>query len=259
MYTPYRDETGIKLNIPWDRNTARGFVIALAILLAMLPFVSMVKIEKPQISEALVNKIPIELLEIKFGEGDGSGASKGNLTAEGIAHRGNTPATNLSDAEIGGKTQFSKVSAVDDPENYQKFSPTKDIASSESRANNNNGTSARNIGSPGGSLLGTGLGSKGSGKGLGSGLGDIEWGGGGNRSVISKRIPTFPPGARGGQVKIKFVVDRNGNVISMRPAQKGGDPVLERAAMQALREWKFNPLKADMDMEGVISITFKLT
>ena len=259
MYTPYREETGIKFNIPWDKNTARGWIISVAILLSLLPFLYFVEIEKPKKLESEINKVPIDLLQISFGDGDGTGMSKGNLTAEGEMHKGTSPATNLSDAESAGGTQLSPNSAVDNPEDYQRFSPTKDIASNSSGSVDAQGTGSRNISSPSGSLLGTGLGSKGSGKGAGLGLGDIEWGGGGNRVVLNKRIPVYPPGAKGGQVKIRFVVDKNGTVISLRPAQKGGDPILERAAMQALREWKFNPLKQDMDMEGVITINFKLT
>ncbi len=259
MYTPYRENTGIKLNIPWDKFTARGFVISVAFYLCLLPFLSIIKIDKPVRREIEVNRIPIEILQISFGDGDGTGASKGNLTEEGIAHLGSSPSTNLSDAESAGKTQLSDIAAPDDPENYSGHIPTKDIASTDVGTTNANGTGSRNIGSANGSLLGTGLGTQGSGRGLGLGLGDIEWGGGGNRTVLSKKIPTYPKGARGGQVKIRFIVDKNGTVVSLRPAQKGGDPILERAAIQALREWKFNPLKQDMDMEGVITINFKLT
>lgn len=258
MYTPNRDEPGLNIKIPWDENTAKGWIVSVAILLAILPFIAFVEIEKPKISEREISKVPIELMQISFGDGDGTGMSKGNLTAEGIMHKGDVPATNLSDAESSGKTQLSPNAAVDNPEDYERFTATKDIASTSAGNVNANGTGSRNIGSPTGSLLGTGLGTKGTGKGMGLGLGDIEWGGGGNRTVLRKKIPTYPHGAKGGQVKIRFVVDKSGNVVSLRPAQKGGDPILERAAIQALREWKFNPLTQDIDMEGVITIHFKL-
>jgi len=44
----------------------------------------------------------------------------------------------------------------------------------------------------------------------------------------------------------------------MYPLMKG-DPALEKSAMEALRNWKFNPLKVDKVMEGIITFTFRLS
>ena len=120
------------------------------------------------------------------------------------------------------------------------------------------GTGSRNIGAPNGSLTGTGLGSRGFGKGAGLGLGNIEWGGGGNRTVLSHREPAFPSGSRGGQVRIRFTVDKNGTVISARPVTRGGDPALESAALSAIRSWRFNQIAENKTMEGVITFIFRL-
>jgi TonB family protein len=43
----------------------------------------------------------------------------------------------------------------------------------------------------------------------------------------------------------------------MYPLQKG-DPMLERSAMDALRQWRFNPLKSNTEMYGIITFTFRL-
>lgn len=257
MYTPYRDEVGLKINMPWETNTAKGFGYSIIICLFLVLIASLIKIEPATRQTVEVSRIPIEILN--FGDGDGTGISKGNLTAEGMKHLGSIPITNLNDAVTAAKTQLdNKVSQIN-PEDATNFSPTKDVASSEKINGVASGTGARNVGSPIGSLDGRGIGDKGYGHGKGLGLGDIEWGGGGNRTVLDKRIPSFPPGAKGGQVRIKFVVDQEGMVVSMRPAQKGGDPILERAAMNALRMWRFNPLRDKKDMEGIISFTFKLS
>lgn len=258
MYTPYREDNRINFNVPWEINTAKGFSYSLVICVLLLLIGSLIKIDNIHSYRPIeVNRIPIEI--INFGDGDGTGISKGNLTAEGMMHQGNMPATNLSDAETAAKTQFDKNVSMVNPEDATSFIPTKDVASNEKHDGNAAASGTRNIGAPNGSLTGTGLGDKGFGRGAGLGLGDIEWGGGGNRTVLNKRVPSFPAGAKGGQVRILFVVDQGGTVVSMRPAQMGGDPVLVRAAMDALKMWKFNPLKENKEMQGVITFTFKLT
>lgn len=256
MYTPYREEGGIDFKIPWDTNTAKGFGVSLLLYLLFLFVGGHIEIEKAKPRVVEVNRIPIEI--INFGDGDGTGMSKGNLTEEGMMHKGDVPATNFSDAEIAGKTQATKNLSNVNPEDATSFTPTKDIAASSTHDGSATASGTRNVGAPNGSLSGTGLGDKGFGKGAGLGLGDIEWGGGGNRTVLSKRAPLYPKGAKAGQVKIRFVVDKSGTVVSMRPVQRGGEPLLEKAAMEALRMWKFNPLKEDKNMEGVISFIFRL-
>jgi TonB family protein len=62
----------------------------------------------------------------------------------------------------------------------------------------------------------------------------------------------------GAQIRIRFTVAKDGTIISMLPLQKG-EPNLEKAAMNALRQWRFNPLKDDKIMFGIITFTFKLS
>jgi len=52
-------------------------------------------------------------------------------------------------------------------------------------------------------------------------------------------------------------VRKDGTVTSMVPLQKA-DPALEKAAMDALRQWRFNPIQEDIEMEGRIPFTFRL-
>jgi TonB family protein len=37
-----------------------------------------------------------------------------------------------------------------------------------------------------------------------------------------------------------------------------GDPMLERAALEALRRWQFNPTGDDKEMVGFITFTFRV-
>jgi TonB family protein len=103
----------------------------------------------------------------------------------------------------------------------------------------------------------SGLGRFGSGAGKGAGYG-LEWGGGGNRVVLHKEMPKYPSGVNTSvQIKIRFTVLPNGSVGAILPMQKG-DPVLERAAIEALRRWQFNPLNDTKDMVGFITFTFRV-
>lgn len=255
MYVPFRDETQINFKIPWERNTARGFGIAIVITLIVIALLRTVHVEKPKFAERESRIIPLEL--INFGLGDGTGMSKGNLSREGIANKGWKPLSELDDASKSMQTKPGQ-SFSNDPTQSMNIVAANQL-SSDQRSNDLKGSSQRNIGSPDGSPDGTGLGLKGTGPGAGEGLGDIEWGGGGNRVVLFKKIPNYPPGVNtGAQIRIKFTVSSDGFVTSMIPMQKG-DPALERAAMDALRQWRFNPLKENKEMYGIITFRFRLS
>lgn len=259
MYVPYREESQVKLSlkIPWDNNTAKGFGISLCILLLLLLFITQVKNLFPKETAIEKNLIPMELLN--YGNGDGTGMSKGNLSREGAMHKGSKLSSDLQDASIAAKFSKSKNNVIDDPENYQNLKPAGDLASQSKNNNPQTGNASKDIGSPTGNPNATGTGQKGTGFGAGEGYGNIEWGGGGNRSVLFKKLPKYPPGINTEtQIRIRFVVSQDGTVTKMIPLQKGGEPSLERAALEALRLWRFNPLKDNIEMSGIITFTFKL-
>jgi TonB family protein len=258
MYVPLRDESlPLQIKIPWDNNTARGFVIALAILAIFLLLAPVVDLHINTIPDFNITTVPMDVLN--FGEGDGTGISKGNLSKEGEAHKGEKPASELQDASIATKTRIVTNATSNDIDNASNFIPKKELASNQKNDNNAQGDAAKNIGNPNGTEQGTGIGNKGIGPGAGSGLGDIEWGGGGNRTVLYKKLPKYPSGVNtNARIKIKFIVGPDGTVTSMFPLQKG-DPVLEKAAMDALRQWRFNRLSVNKDMSGIITFTFKVS
>jgi TonB family protein len=258
LYVPFKNESQpLQIKIPWDKNTARGFGIALLIAFFLILLSPVIHITPPSPIDVQTNLIPLEL--INFGNGDGTGISKGNLAEEGRAHQGKEPASNMHDAEVADKTKLGKNANTGDPQSASDFNP-KDKLSSDTKNNQaNNGTSSRDIGNKNGTPGGTGLGDKGTGPGLGQGIGPIDWGGGGNRTVLYKQLPKYPKGVNtAAEIKIRFTVSKDGTVISMVPLQKG-DPALEQAAMNALKQWRFNPLKDDKMMYGIITFTFRLS
>jgi TonB family protein len=258
MYVPYREDTQVqfKLKIPWDKFTARGFAIALAIVFLLISFIS-ISFSDSDTHEIEQNLIPVEM--INFGNGDGTGVSKGNLSREGASHKGAITLSDLHDAKIAATKRAALREPVEDPENYRNLKGIDGASTNEKNKNSQDGNSTKNIGSPDGSPQGTGTGTDGFGPGAGLGLGDIEWGGGGNRVVLFKKLPEYPPGVNTeAQIRIRFTVRADGTVSTVFPLQKG-DPLLEKAAMDAMRKWRFNPLKDDKEMYGIITFTFRLS
>lgn len=87
---------------------------------------------------------------------------------------------------------------------------------------------------------------------------DIEWGGGGTRIVLHKVLPRYPQGHNvSGRLRLRFTVLPDGTVGAIVPLQRT-DPLLERAAIEALRQWRFNPLPNPVEMVGIITFTFEL-
>jgi TonB family protein len=255
MYTPYRDEVKITFQINWDNNTFRGFIIALCVTVVLLLMLSWLKVETPQYrllnEEGFVN-IPFE--NLNFGNGDGTGQSKGNLSAEGVAHKGQAPSQELEDAQRQGKTHQSNIIDNTDELTFD-VRPVSSLKSTSS-SSSSSGSDARNVGTSNGFDNGTGLGEKGFGTGAGEGFGDIEWGGGGNRRLLNKVIPKLPQGLKyAGTIRLALYVAPDGSVSRVLPIEKS-DPRLESACIEALRKWKFNPIPGNVIMKGII--TFKL-
>lgn len=100
----------------------------------------------------------------------------------------------------------------------------------------------------------------------GSGIGNsvsvsMQWSDGGSRKKISGNLPTYPPGVNvETQIRIETVVQPDGSVKSLKPAQKGNTK-LEEAAMKEVRLWMFEPLRASSpqrDQTCIITFNFTL-
>ncbi len=255
-----KEDRAVSLNIkiPWDKFTARGYLISLLVLVIFYFISPLIQFDKPSPIRERVS-IPIQLLN--FGSGDGTGLRAGNLTKEGAKAKGETPKVNIQDAEKTPKeAKVQKNVAKVDIADAGKFNAVKKVTVDTKTPSEKGGTGAQNIGSKNGDAHeGSGLGKIGSGKGAGDGFGDINWGGGGNRVVQHKELPKFPKNVNNSaQIVLRFKVLPDGTVTGIVPTQKG-DPALELAAVNALKKWRFNPLKDDSPiMIGSIPITFIL-
>lgn len=261
MYVPMRDEPQpLQLKIPWDPHTAKGFVVA-AVFLIVWMFAMNISDIRIDTVDRTFNTVPMDtMIRISFGNGDGTGGNHGNLTKEGKKNQGNLPNSNLNDAETAGKTTRNNNAPTNtDITSTENLTAVDRLSSDGKNIADRGGVDHRNIGSKDGSQNGRGLGNVGYGRGKGEGYGDIDWGGGGNRTVMKKFIPESPKGLnRATQIRIRFKVSSKGAVIETIPLTKG-DPRLEKAAEDALKRWRFNPLKEDIIMDGTITFTFRLS
>ena len=80
--------------------------------------------------------------------------------------------------------------------------------------------------------------------------------------LVHKVEPTYPPEARKenlqGIIALDIVVGRDGSVVSMHALN--GPEVLARAAMDALRWWKFEPYRVNGEpavVETTVAVEFK--
>lgn len=251
----FDSEEYVSFKIPFDKNTYGSWLLAVVILILLVLIAPLVELEPPRPIELQKNAVTIELLS--FGYGDGTGGNKGNLAEEGKSFKGNESNNQLADAQIAAKSN-QRTSSTLDPDQTSNIRPSANPGTNESSDRQTGGVDKRNIGKDDGDVFGSGLGDKGFGKGAGHGFGDIDWGGGGNRIVVYKKVPEYPPGvSASGTIRIQFTVLRDGTVDKMFPLEKA-DPRLERAAMDALRQWKFNPIQDNIVQVGIITLTFKL-
>lgn len=96
---------------------------------------------------------------------------------------------------------------------------------------------------------------------IGSGGFSFDWGGRGTRKILRWEKPKFPPNVQKEiDIKIKFIILPDGSVVSPVPLIKA-DTELEDAAIQALKTWKFEPLRpgqVQFEQTVIITIPYRL-
>ncbi|MCR4416853.1 MAG: TonB family protein [Ignavibacteria bacterium] len=89
----------------------------------------------------------------------------------------------------------------------------------------------------------------------------FDWGGRGTRKILRWEKPKFPEGVQKEiDIKIKFTILPDGSVVSPVPLIKA-DTQLEDAAIQALKTWKFEPLRPNQiqfEQTVIITIPYRL-
>jgi protein TonB len=76
------------------------------------------------------------------------------------------------------------------------------------------------------------------------------------RRLVHMVDPLFPREAHGGgSVKVRLAVDQDGTVTLATVTQKA-HPALERAALQALKQWRFAPSNTGAVSDGIVTVDF---
>ena len=240
----------LNLSLPVDKQLSEGFGIA--VIIHLLLFFGLIVYVISQPPEQVRSGIPLELIRLGLGNGPGSG---GNLSPAGDPMKGPKPENPLEDASRQEQTR-QKVQPATEYELGKRV-----VASNVSNAAHSKDTlgsrGKKNLGNPNGNPNGTGLAGTGNGPGSGLGFG-LDWGGGGNRIVLNKVLPVYPPGVnKNAQIRMRFRVQPDGSVGLMIPTQKG-DPRMEEAVYKALRQWRFNATPGKDPQQGEITFSFKV-
>jgi len=90
---------------------------------------------------------------------------------------------------------------------------------------------------------------------------DIDWGGKGTRQIYSWPLPQYPEGVQKEiNIRLQFTILPDGSVGSIIPKTKA-DTKLENAAINALRQWRFEPLSQNqkqVEQTAVIVFPYRL-
>jgi TonB family protein len=80
-----------------------------------------------------------------------------------------------------------------------------------------------------------------------------------NRKILNKVIPEYPAGLQqNSEVEIRFEVQPDGKVSENAVIIRKGGPLLDQASIDAIKQWRFNPITGNHIQTGVITFSYKL-
>ncbi|MBT8387979.1 MAG: energy transducer TonB [Ignavibacteria bacterium] len=196
---------------------------------------------------------PADYIELSFGISSESGSSgaEGNLV-ENIEE--------ISELEMQSTTeeQNREVNEVDLPVSENTSEENIIIPADEEKEiteeNKNENTEEVNS-----NVTSTGEGNESVGDGS---LGfDIDWGGNGTRKIYSFLLPQYPEGVKKEiDIKLEFTILADGTVGTIIPKMKA-DTRLENAAINSLRQWRFEALRNNQrqaEQKAIIVFPYRL-
>ena len=196
---------------------------------------------------------PREYVELSFGNSGESGSSgaKGSLIEESeqlIASKNEnkTVDKNLNVKEV----ELPKAKNTEEENVIKPADKNKEVSAVSSAKSDENPNSKVSSEAQGNTI-----------EGEGSFGFDIDWGGKGKRQIWSYPLPKYPAGVyKEIDIKIMFTIKPDGSVGSARLLTKA-DTKLENAALNSLRQWRFEPLSVSqrqMEQTAVIVFPYRL-
>lgn len=196
---------------------------------------------------------PVEYVELSFGisgEFGSSGATGKQIeTIEDLAVKEEKDESKETNAEV--KEVELPIARQTEDENIVQPAETEKEKSSENKTLTETDKEDQ--------VTTTGQGNKADGE--GSFGFDIEWGGSGTRKIYSYILPDYPEGVRKeADIRLRFTILPDGTVGTIIPVTKA-DTRLENAAIQSLRQWRFealNPSQKQAEQVAVIVFPYRL-
>jgi protein TonB len=196
---------------------------------------------------------PIDYVELSFGksgETGSSGAKGTNIEKVEEISKPEEKSETVDKSLIVKEVELPKAKNTED-ENVVKPADKSKELSTESKTENKESSDAKNTTEGQGNLA----------EGEGSFGYDIDWGGKGTRRIYSYIIPNYPEGVQKEiNIRLQFTILPDGSVGSIIPKTKA-DTKLENAAINALRQWTFEPLSSSQQQKeqtAVIVFPYRL-
>ena len=218
-------------------RSVKRFSFSVSILMHAMLFAGFFFVSTP------ISETHQDLVEVSFGNGQGTGSpggGSGSEINESVSVPDNKPVESNKDVKGVDQKQVSEDAAneVTEPVGRKKNTSKADV---------NPGGYPNTIGNGG---IGPG----------GFGYG-IDWGGRGNRKIYSYTLPSYPEGVQKEiDIKLSFTILPDGTVGQIRPLTKA-DTRLEDAAINSLRQWRFEALSPNMkqtEQAAVIVFPYRL-
>ncbi len=194
-----------------------------------------------------------DFVELGFGS-SGSGFPSGGASSDfGLTQQSAMQEQQLKQNQEVKEVELPKSQNTEDENVITQPEKNKEKNKSETQTEKNNlsdknsKTSSSAVGAGGEGPAGFGV--------------DIDFGGRGIRKIYSYIIPKYPDGvSKEIDVKLKFSILPDGTVGTIIPLMKV-DSRLENAAMNSLRQWRFEPLpkgQKQFDQTAIIVFPYRL-
>lgn len=225
------------------RNMSYTYSLIFHVILLLLFLIITINLEYP----------PREYVELSFGNSGESGSSGaiGSLIEETdksvVAKNENQTVDKSQNVR---EVELPKAKNTEDENVIKAADKNKEVTTTSTSKNNEDNISENSRDAQGNKI-----------EGEGSFGFDIDWGGKGKRQIWSYPLPKYPAGVyKEIDIKIMFTIKPDGSVGSTRLLTKA-DTKLENAAINSLRQWRFEPLspsQKQIEQNAVIVFPYRL-
>ncbi|MBK8945664.1 MAG: energy transducer TonB [Ignavibacteriae bacterium] len=227
------------------KNRKNPYLFSIAVHLILLMILYFIKINSEPAEE--------EFVTIGFG-------SIGNLSSAGVRAENPTEEKQIKEPEKQQTVKEEIVKKVELPK-VQNPDETNNVVVSADKKQNDKVTKPEEVEPIPTKEEEAGNGTEETGEGDASFGFEIDFGGKGKRKIYSYSLPPYPEGvSKEIDVKLKFTILSDGSVGRILPLIKA-DSKLELAAINSLRQWRFEPLPErakNIEQTAVIIFPFRL-